>query len=164
MKQNDKNAWRDRNFNAGLCRCGGERTPGRRSCLECQAKVKNRNDRRKKCPDKVEQDREAGRRGYIRLRKVVLEHYGTACGCCGEDRIEFLTIDHIVPVGSTPKLPERCGSGLLRWLKKQGFPSGFRTLCYNCNCSLGHHGYCPHQQESKFDSIPVINPRLRSPQ
>lgn len=33
---------------------------------------------------------------------------------------------------------------IYRWLKQQGFPTGFRVLCMNCNFSYGLHGYCPH--------------------
>jgi hypothetical protein len=25
-------------------------------------------------------------------------------------------------------------------------------LCYNCNCSIGHYGYCPHQI-SQFSAV-----------
>lgn len=30
------------------------------------------------------------------------------------------------------------------WLIHNRFPEGFRVLCFNCNNSLGMHGYCPH--------------------
>lgn len=27
---------------------------------------------------------------------------------------------------------------------KENYPDSYRILCFNCNCSLGHRGYCPH--------------------
>ena len=82
-----------------------------------------------------------------RLRLEILKHYGgdpPVCACCKEDLIEFLTIDHIDGGGNQHKLHE-ARKGLYNWLKKNGFPSGYRVLCCNCNQSLGHYGYCPHQ-------------------
>jgi len=75
------------------------------------------------------------------------EHYGGAhCLCCGENHFEFLTLDHIGGGGAEHKrqLAVSGGYALYRRLKKQGFPSGLRVLCWNCNCSLGMYGYCPH--------------------
>lgn len=76
-----------------------------------------------------------------RLEVDVFSAYGNRCACCGEQEMTFLTIDHIEPYDGTGP---RSGSQLYAWLKTRGYPSGFRTLCYSCNFSLGHHGYCPH--------------------
>jgi len=95
--------------------------------------------------------REISRTSYRRLKQVVMEAYGGTCDCCGEQRIEFLTIDHITPVA--PKgLGRRktTGAYLYRSLKKLGFPPGFRPLCFNCNCSYGHFGYCPHREVKEW--------------
>lgn len=87
-----------------------------------------------------------------RQRIKVLEHYGKNCACCSENNIEFLTIDHINGGGNQHRKEiiergeARCGgSGFYNWLIKNNFPEGFRTLCQNCNASLGHYGYCPHK-------------------
>ena len=71
------------------------------------------------------------------------------CACCGETLIEFLTIDHINNDGAKHRMEiggrkDFGGHQLYRWLIKQGFPEGYRVLCINCNFSLGHYGYCPH--------------------
>jgi hypothetical protein len=29
-----------------------------------------------------------------------------------------------------------------------GFPSGFRTLCHNCNMAKGLYGTCPHERNN----------------
>lgn len=81
----------------------------------------------------------------IALRKLVLEHYGGKCACCGETRYEFLAIDHINGDGRIHRRSVP-GSRICRWLRKNNFPEGFRILCHNCNQSLGHYGYCPHQK------------------
>jgi hypothetical protein len=88
------------------------------------------------------------RRWYVNIKKKVFEHYGNQCACCGETRFEFLSIDHIN--GGGRKHREQLGSQgrgsrFYRWLVKNDFPGGYRTLCYNCNCSYGFFGYCPHE-------------------
>lgn len=71
------------------------------------------------------------------------------CACCGEDHYEFLTIDHIHGDGASHRREisgNRIGS-IYRWLEVNKFPSGFRVLCYNCNCVRSTCGYCPHDRE-----------------
>lgn len=74
-----------------------------------------------------------------RLREEVLKHYGGRCACCGEKRFEFLTVSRIERGKRT-----QGSSQLPWWLKKHGFPKGFRVLCANCSGALGRYGYCPH--------------------
>ncbi len=69
--------------------------------------------------------------------------YGGKCACCGEDRPEFLGIDHINGGGNKHRKEEGIHS-LSRWLRKNKYPEGFRVLCHNCNISIGSYGYCPH--------------------
>ena len=57
--------------------------------------------------------------------------------------MKFLTIDHINNDGAQHKR-ERKGIDLYDWIIKHNFPDIFQTLCYNCNCSKGHYGACPH--------------------
>ncbi len=86
---------------------------------------------------------------YIRrLRLSVLTHYGgdpPKCACCGESEIKFLTIDHINGRGREDHKRVGGGSGFYCWLKRNNFPEGFQVLCYNCNCTKGFYGQCPHQ-------------------
>jgi hypothetical protein len=83
------------------------------------------------------------------MRSRCLEHYGDKCNCCGERRKEFLTIDHIRGDGAKHRR-EIGNDAIYRWLIKKEFPKGrFRILCYNCNCSRGKYGYCPHEKEKK---------------
>lgn len=91
-----------------------------------------------------------------RLRCEVLGHYAPSghirCACCGEKHLEFLAIDHIEGGGGKHRKQIKCD--IYTWLKRNGFPSGFRVLCHNCNQSLGHYGYCPHKRET-----PLVVPR-----
>jgi hypothetical protein len=84
-----------------------------------------------------------------RRRILCVIHYGgdpPKCACCGESRIEFLTIDHH---GIAPDKRHRSGDNLYRWLIRSNFPEGFRVLCMNCNHYIGHYGWCPHELEKK---------------
>lgn len=79
------------------------------------------------------------------LRKEAVKAYGGKCACCGENRFEFLAIDHINGGGAKHRKELRAeGNTFTRWLKKNGWPEGFRILCHNCNSSIGYYGYCPH--------------------
>lgn len=87
----------------------------------------------------------AYRRG---LRHAAIVHYGgntPACACCGESEYQFLTIDHIHGGGRKHRR-ELKNTDFYRWLKKEGYPAGYRVLCYNCNVSRGLYGKCPHEK------------------
>ena len=145
-----------------------------KSCPVCGTPVRQATDRRflKTCSDECaaiirrrgaqlansKRWRGGQSAGALRHRRMVkfsvLEHYsnGTmACSCCGETRPEFLTIDHINGGGHAHRKllgngSASAGGGSLYYrLRKDGFPSGYRVLCQNCNFSLGVFGYCPHQ-------------------
>lgn len=78
------------------------------------------------------------------LKVEVLSHYGSKCSCCGESRVEFLTIDHTH--GGGEKHRRKIKIILYKWLQAHGYPKGFRVLCHNCNLSMGHYGACPHKR------------------
>jgi hypothetical protein len=89
-------------------------------------------------------------------RYVVLCHYGgnpPKCACCGENTIEFLSIDHVNNDGFKHRKLVGGGSSLNKWLVKHNFPIGFQILCHNCNCAKGFYGKCPHMNRfSRPDS------------
>ena len=81
---------------------------------------------------------------YQKLRNLALEKYGNKCDCCGENKKEFLSIDHIRGGGNKHK--KEIKVNIYRWLYKNDYPKEFRVLCHNCNMSLGFYGYCPHKK------------------
>ena len=136
---------------AGLCiECRTPVDPGP-LCAGCQKVHRDRHTANK---DKYNAKARVRRR---QLRLDAFDAYGGAhCACCGESHVEFLTIDHIDGSGAEHRkelLKERgwnvdsrsmSGSHTYWWLKQNDYPEGFRVLCFNCNSSLGHYGYCPH--------------------
>lgn len=96
-------------------------------------------------PSRAQELRE---RNYRAARLKVLAHYSGGqprCACCGETQYEFLSIDHIDGGGTRHQQEVGRGAGILRWLVREGFPSGFRVLCHNCNQARGVYGRCPHE-------------------
>jgi len=92
------------------------------------------------------------KRDRDKLRLDVLTAYsnGTlACACCGEPRLQFLTIDHIAGNGGQERKAggHRGGVAQYRALRRAGFPGGYRVLCWNCNCAIAIYGVCPHEAE-----------------
>ena len=90
------------------------------------------------------------------LRAAAIEHYGKACACCGESTYEFLCIDHINGGGNRQRKQLGCSRNFYSWLRRNGYPKGFRTLCHNCNQSIGYNGYCPHQLDQRSNHEPVL--------
>jgi hypothetical protein len=83
-----------------------------------------------------------------KLKETVLSHYSGGipkCACCGEQNTAFLSIDHIEGGGNKQRRGLQLrGNGFYRWLRNNGYPSGYRVLCMNCNSALGLRGHCPH--------------------
>lgn len=67
-----------------------------------------------------------------------------ACECCGEIKIEFLSFDHINGGGRRDMRSSLTRQNFYNSILRGERDSILRVLCYNCNCSLGHNGYCPH--------------------
>lgn len=131
---------------AVLCSvCGCVRQVGKR-CTSC---VGSKNERYYEAHRYELLDKQKLR--DFRYREAALNAYGGLCACCGEDNYEFLAIDHIEG-GGVKQRKELFGSNssstrFYRWLAQQGFSSGYRVLCHNCNMALGSYGYCPHQSK-----------------
>lgn len=154
----------------GIVRDDGDYYPNRLVCKDCD-RLKNKKYRlehreelnaylRKYSHDNLDKRRVyiAAHRDKFReydrdrqraIRDESLAHYGGRCACCGEARREFLAIDHVEGGGNKHRRENNLKSGVAftRWLKKNGFPEGFRVLCHNCNSAMGYYGYCPHEKE-----------------
>ena len=88
----------------------------------------------------------------LKLRTEVLTYYSKngypECCCCGETEFKFLTIDHINNNGAKERRETGKPGGRVfySYLRRRKYPLGYQTLCYNCNCSKGFYGHCPHQK------------------
>lgn len=81
------------------------------------------------------------------LRLACLKHYGGLvphCVCCKIKNLEYLTIDHVGGGGADHRREIGLGNAIFKWLIDNGFPEGFRVLCFNCNFAISAHGVCPH--------------------
>lgn len=85
----------------------------------------------------------------IRLRNLVLDHYGGKCACCGEAEKVFLCIDHINGGGQRHRKTVGWGSGFYRWVIKNNFPDDLQILCHNCNAAKELTEVCPHKLAGK---------------
>lgn len=97
----------------------------------------------------LEECKARDREKYRRLKVLVFSHYSggkMVCACCGENEIEFLTIDHIVPIRRRTRDSRHGGTALYARLRAAGFPPGYQVLCFNCNCAKGTNGECPHNR------------------
>lgn len=93
--------------------------------------------------------REKQRLYDLSVKMKVIQAYGEKCVCCGEETLEFLTIDHINNNGAEDRKNNgnKTGGKLYRWLIKNNFPKEeYQILCFNCNYSKGFFGYCPHNK------------------
>lgn len=99
----------------------------------------------------------AQRKAYRdKLRLQALSHYGMKCACCGETTLVFLAIDHINGGGTKQRKEKRLSShGFYHWLRKNGYPEGFQTLCHNCNWAKHLLGECPHKNNAYSIGLPV---------
>lgn len=92
--------------------------------------------------------RNSARKSELRrkVRAEMIIAYGAKCACCGETAAEFLTMDHVGGWGKEHRAQNKMAASKLPYLlRDMGWPQdGFQLLCWNCNCSRGIYGYCPH--------------------
>lgn len=137
-------------FHANRVKKGGHQTQCKK-CIGAAKKTWNDRNRDKTAgyqrtyfqrhPDRV---RQRARAYGDRIREEGYAALGGCCACCGETEPAFLTVDHVN--GRTPE--DSFGSQLhmLLWLRKEGYPEGYRLLCFNCNCGRERNGgVCPHE-------------------
>ncbi len=115
-----------RNYHAirrdsGVCVACGE-LPPEPNVVRCRSCIKAKRDR----DDLYRQH----------VKRTVLNHYGPGCVLCPTTNLVFLTVDHIAGMGNQHRdsLNLQRGYQFYLWLRKQGLPNGYRTLCFNCNC------------------------------
>jgi len=137
-----------------------ERWTASKGCIECQKAFRvvylltPRAKMLKRKNDKNYKHKRPGitKKHRLKLKLDVLSHYSGGlfkCACCNDTHLEFLTIDH-VDGGGRKHYKEIGGTGLYRWLRKNGYPKGFQVLCFNCNFAKHVYVTCPHQREEKI--------------
>lgn len=127
-------------------------------CVECNRiypidnfykkgpKINTRHNKCKKCASKIRTEKRKARNRRDK-HNALCAYGGTPprCACCQDTHYEFMTIDHINGGGNKHRKElGQWGGRLFRWLRDEGWPSGFRVLCINCNWAIGVFGYCPH--------------------
>jgi len=87
-------------------------------------------------------------------RKEAISAYGSKCSCCGESRINRLTLGHPENDGGVHRKLTHTNKTFYRHLKKLGYPAkpdGFRVEVQRWNCNLGSEGNggtCPHKEKN----------------
>ena len=133
-----KRNWRKERRGAGLCPdCSNLSAPGNSHCQEHLDKMTAR---------------------HLRLKIEAFEAYGGCkCDCpgCNVTNPKFLTIDHKNNDGAEHrKTIGRGAAALYGWLKKNGYPPGYRVQCFNCNLGRSaNQGVCPHEEEAPLPSL-----------
>jgi len=84
-----------------------------------------------------------------KMRLEIISYYTNekmCCQCCNESMLEFLSIDHIIPIAQT-KEKRMHGIQLYNSIIKNNFPNKYQILCFNCNFGKKHHEECPHKKK-----------------
>lgn len=140
--------------------CHKPAAPGSSLCDHCNKIRKLRWHENKKdglcgCGRKLEEEKKfkccKDCRNSITRRRQLLKlaafnaYGGPKCACCGDDILEFLTIDHIENNGAEHRRAIRREGfvHLYQWLKNNKYPPGYQVLCFNCNCGKRPDGTCP---------------------
>lgn len=112
-------------------------------CLDCK---KKKVIERSKDKDTHQKDLDTMAVYRRKLKAGGIAAYGGQCLCCSEDRMEFLSLDHINGDGAAHRKKTGLGTAALYlWLRKHNYPTEIvRVLCYNCNMALWLYGACPH--------------------
>lgn len=113
---------------------------------------KTLNGFRRLCKDCTQLENKETRQ-LVRLEVLIYYSFNIPkCECCEENRLEFLSIDHIDGGGAKHRKEDPSSIKIYAWLKRNKFPKGFRVLCMNCNFAHGRYGYCPHKSSSQLIS------------
>lgn len=83
--------------------------------------------------------RKHSKAAYDTIKLAVFAAYGCECVYCGERDFDQLSIDHMDGNGKAWREETgREGPMFWYWLRDQGYPSGFQTLCIRCNLAKGN--------------------------
>ena len=99
--------------------------------------------------------------GRIRMNRLIADRrmkgVCIGCACCGQSDERFLSIDHIHNDGAIRRKADRKHAKPYRIIK-DGFPSDFQILCFNCNFAKQKFGICPHEIDRIKAGLPLKCP------
>lgn len=82
----------------------------------------------------------------MNLKYELVTAYGGTCTCCGEWRIDFLTLEHLSHDGNIHRKSAKTSIKVYTDVKDSGFPKDkYTILCMNCNWASRFNGVCPHK-------------------
>jgi hypothetical protein len=113
-------------------------------CANCRVVPKEKGILCNKCYDLM---KETYKRTRLKTKKLVIDHYGGKCACCGETELSFLTLDHIDGGGRQHRIRLGGGKDFYQAMKRLGFPDGLQVLCANCHLSKTVLGQCIHRKD-----------------
>lgn len=146
--------------------CGRTPDGNSKNCASCRDYLRKFNTDQRASRTEEEHQRILGRAKKLRddRKRLVINHYGGKCACCGISEIEFLTMDHIVKIGAK-KRKENGDWGNRFYLNiiRRNFPPDYRCLCWNCNWAFGCYGFCPHQREPKLVDLLTLIDKATAP-
>lgn len=94
---------------------------------------------------------ENARKTREQLKKIVFDHYGWFCVCCGEAEPLFLSLDHTNNNGAEHRksLKGNITLKIYQDIIDRGFPEDeYQILCMNCNRGKWMNGgVCPHENK-----------------
>lgn len=102
---------------------------------------------------------ESMRKQKAKLYELFFSRYGKTCLCCGESDKRFLSIEHLNNDGAAHRrsLAGRSPDHTIRDLRKRGWPTGYATLCFNCNMGKARMGgACPHVIDRAREALQEI--------
>ena len=82
-----------------------------------------------------------------RYWQQILDHFGAFCFCCGEDTIEFLTLEHKQKDGCLHRTLRPSMASIYLDVIRSGFDADkYGILCMQCNWATRKGRTCPHQR------------------
>lgn len=150
-RHRSRSKYRERK-NAGMCPNCGSAPPddGYSKCSRCR----EYQDRWNATHYEALQDK--ARRMNEKYRNEAFQAYGSVCQCCGEDRVKFLSLDHINGDGQKHRARVGYGTAMYASLKCENWPEGLQVLCFNCHMAKDFRGSCPHTEPDPERIMPPV--------
>lgn len=112
--------------------------------------------------EKLRNDRASRKRYRQRKKAEFIERYGNRCACCGDPRVELLTLDHVLNDGHKKRKNNASGPrtnrdnlGAYLDALRDYRPHYYQVLCMNCNAGKAWYGECPCKNYQRLSEIVV---------